>query len=44
MQAEIATQSFWNTKEEFIAYFNHDSWFFDSIERRQVLALLLCIV
>jgi hypothetical protein len=41
MHGEIATQNFCNTKEEFIDYFTHDSWFLDSIERRHPLALML---
>jgi hypothetical protein len=38
---EIATQNFCNTKEEFIDYFTHDSWFLDSTERRHPLAFML---
>jgi len=41
MHGEIATQNFCNTKEEFIDYVTHDSWFLDSIERRYTLAFML---
>jgi hypothetical protein len=41
MHGEIATQNYCNTKEEFIDYFTHDSWFLDLIERRHPLAFML---
>jgi hypothetical protein len=41
MHGEIAAQNFCNTKEEFINYFTHDSWFLDSTERRHPSAFVL---
>jgi hypothetical protein len=41
IHGEIATQNFCNTKEEFIDYFTHGSWFLDSIEHRHPLASML---
>jgi len=41
MHGEIATQNFYNTKEEFIDHFTHAIWFLDSIERRHTLAFML---
>jgi hypothetical protein len=41
MNGEIAPQNFCNTKENFLDYFTHDSWFLDSIERRHPIAFML---
>jgi len=41
MHGKIATQNFYNAKEEFIDHFTHDIWFLDSIERRHTLAFTL---